>query len=461
MVCPNGALLQRLTEHPEAEHLVLAARRGAVLTRLADSPPRTVRRTPLPPEARSAGAARQLVAEACLDWGYGIQLRGRHPHRQRDGHQRPAARRDDARAVGGPVRAPPPPGRRRRRHPPAAGPADGHLAHHRPGHAAGRRLLAVLGRAAHGRRRQGGVVRPRGALRARPARRAGAHGRQEARPDPRRRRLARPWPQTTAGHVARRRSATTTSTSLVDDHSRLAYSEILPDEKGTTCAAFLTRAAAYFAAHGITRIERVHDRQRLGLPPLHRVAVAVAELGASSTSSGRTAPGRTARSNASTAPCRPNGPTARSSPATPHATAALAPWLEHYNTRTTLARRSRTGRTDWTGSGPRSVGVEYSAPAARRGARRREARHDAHTDHDRGRYDGPHRGRRHGGRCRARRGDGVPGAAGASARTGFTPGAAGLGDPYFPLAGNGGYDAGHYDLRLAYDPGAGSCPAVR
>jgi transposase InsO family protein len=45
--------------------------------------------------------------------------------------------------------------------------------------------------------------------------------------------------------------------SLVDDHSRLAYSEILPDEKGTTCAAFLARAAAYLAEHGITRIERV------------------------------------------------------------------------------------------------------------------------------------------------------------------------------------------------------------
>jgi hypothetical protein len=38
--------------------------------------------------------------------------------------------------------------------------------------------------------------------------------------------------------------------SLVDDHSRLAYSEILTDEIGTTCAAFLLRAAAYFAAHG-------------------------------------------------------------------------------------------------------------------------------------------------------------------------------------------------------------------
>jgi transposase InsO family protein len=45
--------------------------------------------------------------------------------------------------------------------------------------------------------------------------------------------------------------------SMVDDHSRLAYSEILPDEKGPTCAAFLARAAAYFAAHGISRIERV------------------------------------------------------------------------------------------------------------------------------------------------------------------------------------------------------------
>jgi transposase InsO family protein len=45
--------------------------------------------------------------------------------------------------------------------------------------------------------------------------------------------------------------------SLIDDHSRLAYSEILPDEKGTTCAGFLARAAAYFTAHGIIRIERV------------------------------------------------------------------------------------------------------------------------------------------------------------------------------------------------------------
>ncbi|MFI7387489.1 IS481 family transposase [Streptomyces sp. NPDC049813] len=45
--------------------------------------------------------------------------------------------------------------------------------------------------------------------------------------------------------------------SAVDDHTRLAYSEIHPDEKVATCAEFLTRAAAFFHAHGIPRIERV------------------------------------------------------------------------------------------------------------------------------------------------------------------------------------------------------------
>ena len=34
----------------------------------------------------------------------------------------------------------------------------------------------------------------------------------------------------------------------------------------------------------------------------------------------------------------------------------------------------------------------------------------------------------------------------------FAPGAAGAGDPYFPAAGNGGYDATHYDIAVGYDP---------
>jgi aminopeptidase N len=34
----------------------------------------------------------------------------------------------------------------------------------------------------------------------------------------------------------------------------------------------------------------------------------------------------------------------------------------------------------------------------------------------------------------------------------FVPGSAGLGDPFFPNAGNGGYDVTHYELALAYEP---------
>ena len=42
----------------------------------------------------------------------------------------------------------------------------------------------------------------------------------------------------------------------VDDHSRLAYAEVLLDEKASTAAGFLRRAAAYYQRHGIT-VERI------------------------------------------------------------------------------------------------------------------------------------------------------------------------------------------------------------
>jgi transposase InsO family protein len=40
--------------------------------------------------------------------------------------------------------------------------------------------------------------------------------------------------------------------NAVDDHSRLAYTEILTDEKKATAAGFWARANAYFESHGIT-----------------------------------------------------------------------------------------------------------------------------------------------------------------------------------------------------------------
>src|SRR3954468_1280691 len=39
-----------------------------------------------------------------------------------------------------------------------------------------------------------------------------------------------------------------------------------------------------------------------------------------------------------------------------------------------------------------------------------------------------------------------------AARAAFAPGAPGSGDPFFPLAGNGGYDVLHYGLTLDYMP---------
>src|SRR5690606_29109170 len=45
----------------------------------------------------------------------------------------------------------------------------------------------------------------------------------------------------------------------IDDHTRLAYVEALPDERDTTAAAFLHRAVAWFRHHGITVLRILTD----------------------------------------------------------------------------------------------------------------------------------------------------------------------------------------------------------
>ena len=66
----------------------------------------------------------------------------------------------------------------------------------------------------------------------------------------------------------------------VDDHTRLAYAEIHPDEKALTCAEFLRRAAAFFAAHGIARIERVMTDNAFAYRHSAAWREALADLGA-------------------------------------------------------------------------------------------------------------------------------------------------------------------------------------
>ncbi|MEU0640624.1 IS481 family transposase [Streptomyces albidoflavus] len=66
--------------------------------------------------------------------------------------------------------------------------------------------------------------------------------------------------------------------TAVDDHSRLAYSEALTDERKETAAEFWQRANAFFAAHGIT-VERVLTdngscyRSRLFAQTLHAAGI--------------------------------------------------------------------------------------------------------------------------------------------------------------------------------------------
>ncbi|MFC4692676.1 IS481 family transposase [Geodermatophilus arenarius] len=66
----------------------------------------------------------------------------------------------------------------------------------------------------------------------------------------------------------------------VDDHTRLAYAEIHPDERADTCAGFLRRAAAFFAAHGIARIERVMTDNAFAYRHSHAWRQALTDLGA-------------------------------------------------------------------------------------------------------------------------------------------------------------------------------------
>jgi transposase InsO family protein len=58
----------------------------------------------------------------------------------------------------------------------------------------------------------------------------------------------------------------------IDDHSRLAYAEVLGDEKATTAVAFLHRALGFFAAHGVTVHEVMSDNGAAYVSLAHRLA---------------------------------------------------------------------------------------------------------------------------------------------------------------------------------------------
>jgi transposase InsO family protein len=66
--------------------------------------------------------------------------------------------------------------------------------------------------------------------------------------------------------------------SAIDDRSRVAFSQILPDETGATCARFLVEAAGFFAEHGV-RIQRVLTDNAKAYADSMAFAEAAARLG--------------------------------------------------------------------------------------------------------------------------------------------------------------------------------------
>ncbi len=120
--------------------------------------------------------------------------------------------------------------------------------------------------------------------------------------------------------------------SMVDDHSRLAYSEIHADEKGSTCAGFLTRAAQYFQSHGISRIERVITDNHLSYRRSTAVAAVIKELNATHLFIKPHCPWQNGKVERYNRTLQNEWSYRRVFPSNTDRAQALAPWVEFYNT---------------------------------------------------------------------------------------------------------------------------------
>jgi transposase InsO family protein len=119
--------------------------------------------------------------------------------------------------------------------------------------------------------------------------------------------------------------------AAIDDHSRLAYAEVLPEDTGAVSAEFLLRAADFFAGHGITIREVITDNA-LAYRRSTAFRDAVASLGARQLFTRPRSPwqnGKVERFNRTLATEWAYRQPFTSSQ---QRTEALAPWLEHYNT---------------------------------------------------------------------------------------------------------------------------------
>jgi len=121
--------------------------------------------------------------------------------------------------------------------------------------------------------------------------------------------------------------------SVVDDHSRLAYSEILDDEKAATCAAFFDRAVEHFAAHGITTIDAVMTDNHWSYTRSNGLADILDRLGAAHVLIRPHCPWQNGKVERFNRTLQTEWAYRQIFTTNDERSAALAPWLEDYNTR--------------------------------------------------------------------------------------------------------------------------------
>ena len=121
--------------------------------------------------------------------------------------------------------------------------------------------------------------------------------------------------------------------AAIDDHSRLAYAEILPDEKGPTAAAFLLRAAACFAAHGIPAIERIITDNAFAYRHSNAFRAAVTAIGARQKFIRPHCPWQNGKAERFNRTLAAEWAYRQVFTSNPDRALALPPWLEFYNTR--------------------------------------------------------------------------------------------------------------------------------
>ena len=120
--------------------------------------------------------------------------------------------------------------------------------------------------------------------------------------------------------------------SLVDDHSRLAYSEILDDEKAATCAAFFARAVDHFNSHGIDRIAEVMTDNHWSYTRSTQLARQLAGLGAKHRLIKPHCPWQNGKAERFNRTLQTEWAYRQVFTTNTERANALAPWLEHYNT---------------------------------------------------------------------------------------------------------------------------------